>query len=183
MSRIRHIALAIIEACILRYSTNCKEDPIFAFPEIKLHGAWVPISTFMYLWAIYIHYSTPTIGPPTVFFWSRIGRLILGIHKFSQKHECGNWERGRAVSFLGIFVSIFWYSVFAVQDGQDVLLLWGSTCPISTILWMSEWNQHSSHIYECFSNRIGTYICCNVYNRKKVFACFIRPSPSAKRAA
>jgi hypothetical protein len=25
-----------------------------------------------------------------------------------------NWERGRAVSFLGIFVSIFRYSVYAV---------------------------------------------------------------------
>ncbi len=46
--------------------------------------ATFPISTFMYLWAI------------------------------SQKHECGNWERGHEVSFLGIFVSNFWYSVFAV---------------------------------------------------------------------
>jgi hypothetical protein len=31
-----------------------------------------------------------------------------------QKHECENWELGRAVSFLGIFVSNFLYSVFAV---------------------------------------------------------------------
>ncbi len=36
----------------------------------------------------------------------------------SQKHECGNWERGRAVSFLGILVSNFRYSVFAVRDGM-----------------------------------------------------------------
>jgi hypothetical protein len=31
-----------------------------------------------------------------------------------QIHEWRNWERGRAVSFLGIFVSNFLYSVFAV---------------------------------------------------------------------
>ncbi len=30
-------------------------------------------------------------------------------------HECRNWKRGRAVSFLGIFVSNFWYTVFAVH--------------------------------------------------------------------
>jgi hypothetical protein len=29
-------------------------------------------------------------------------------------HECRNWERGRAVSFMGICVSIFRYSVYAV---------------------------------------------------------------------
>jgi hypothetical protein len=29
-------------------------------------------------------------------------------------HECRNWEGGRAVSFLKIFVSNFRYSVFAV---------------------------------------------------------------------
>ncbi len=32
----------------------------------------------------------------------------------SQIHECRYWERGPAVSFLGIFVSNFQYSVFAV---------------------------------------------------------------------
>ncbi len=32
----------------------------------------------------------------------------------SQKWNSRNWERGRAVSFPGIFVSNFWYSVFTV---------------------------------------------------------------------
>jgi hypothetical protein len=32
--------------------------------------------------------------------------------------ECRNWERGRAVSFLGIFVSNFRYSVFAVRTSE-----------------------------------------------------------------
>jgi hypothetical protein len=37
----------------------------------------------------------------------------------SQKHECNecrNWDRGRAVSFLGIFVSSFRYNAFAVFE-------------------------------------------------------------------
>jgi hypothetical protein len=32
----------------------------------------------------------------------------------SQKHECGNWDCSRTVSFLEIFVSNFRYCVFAV---------------------------------------------------------------------
>ncbi len=35
---------------------------------------------------------------------------------FSQIHECRSWERGRAVSFLGLFVVNFRYSAFAVQS-------------------------------------------------------------------
>jgi hypothetical protein len=35
-----------------------------------------------------------------------------------QIHECRNWERGRAVSFMGIFVSNFWYSALAVYISQ-----------------------------------------------------------------
>ncbi len=52
------------------------------FPEMKLRGL-VPISTFMFLWGIYIF-------PRSVLLFS------------AAKEECGNWERGRAVSFLGI---------------------------------------------------------------------------------
>jgi hypothetical protein len=37
----------------------------------------------------------------------------------SQIHECGNWERGRADSFLGIFVSNFRYGAIAVHDFND----------------------------------------------------------------
>jgi hypothetical protein len=35
-------------------------------------------------------------------------------YKCPQTHECGNWDWGRAVPFLGIFVSYFQYCVFAV---------------------------------------------------------------------
>jgi len=62
----------------------------------------------MFLRAIYIF-------PRSVhhFSCSRIGRPIVnGL----QKHEFRNWERGCAVSFVGICVSNFQYSVFAVQN-------------------------------------------------------------------
>jgi hypothetical protein len=38
----------------------------------------------------------------------------VGYINRSQKHECRNWDCGRAVSFLGIFFSNFRYFVFAV---------------------------------------------------------------------
>ncbi len=64
----------------------------------------LPISTFMYLWAIYIF-----PGLVCLFCCSKIGRPILGIYH-SQIHECRNWERGCAASFLGIHKSDFQYS-------------------------------------------------------------------------
>jgi hypothetical protein len=36
----------------------------------------------------------------------------------SQIHECRDWERGRVVSILGIFVSKFRYSAFAKGAGE-----------------------------------------------------------------
>ncbi len=87
--------------CHRTATPHCKEDPIYVFPEMKLRG-FVPN-----FHAIYI----PTIFP---YFRSKIGRPIVGIYKsLRETYECGNWERGSAVSFLGIFFSIFWYSVFA----------------------------------------------------------------------
>ncbi len=47
---------------------------------------------------------------------SRIGRSILGIYiNHSQTHECGNWDCGRAIPFLGIYVSNFRYWFFEVN--------------------------------------------------------------------
>ncbi len=50
----------------------------------------------------------------------------------SQKHECRNWERGRTVSFPGIFVSNFRYSVFAVHNTR--LILYSETHRVSRVL-------------------------------------------------
>ena len=71
-------------------------------------AASFPISTFLYLWAIYIL-------PRSVHLFScKQNKRSWEYINRSPKHECRNWERGRAVSFLGIFVLNFWYSVFAV---------------------------------------------------------------------
>jgi hypothetical protein len=53
-------------------------------------AASVLISTFMFLWAIYI------------------------FPQIAQKHECSNWDWSRAVSFLGVHKSDFLCSVLCV---------------------------------------------------------------------
>jgi hypothetical protein len=82
---------------------HCKEDQLYVFPEMKLRGL-VP-NFHIHVSVSYLH--IPTIGPPI--FCSKIGGPIVVIY-----NECGNWDKGRAVSFLGIFVSSFRYHVFAV---------------------------------------------------------------------
>jgi hypothetical protein len=52
----------------------------------------------------------PTIGPPIFLQQNRQTDLWEYINR-SPKHECRNWERGRAVSCLGMFVSNFRYRV------------------------------------------------------------------------
>jgi hypothetical protein len=55
----------------------------------------------------------PTIRPPMFLYWFA-DRSWEFINR-SQIHGCRNWGRGRAVSFLGIFVSNFRYRAFAVH--------------------------------------------------------------------
>ncbi len=69
-----------------------------------------PISTFMCLWAIYIFPGSVHIFPPAEKAdpsWEYIVR--------SQTYECGNWDWGPNIPFLGIFVSNFRHFVFAVR--------------------------------------------------------------------
>ncbi len=75
-------------------------------------AASVPVSTFMYLWAIYIF-----PGSVPIFSCSRISRPIVGILYINRSriHECENWDSGCAIPLLGIFVSNFRYCVFAVH--------------------------------------------------------------------
>ncbi len=72
-------------------------------------AASAPISTFMCLWAIYIVPGSVYIFPPAeqaYRSWEYIN--------CSQTQECGNWDWGPDIPFLGIFVSKFRYFVFAV---------------------------------------------------------------------
>jgi hypothetical protein len=91
---------------------HCTENSKQIFPEMKLCGL-VPNS--------YIHVSVrylyiPTTGPQMQ--CSKIGGLTVGIYKRI------NLERDRAVSFLGIFVSIFRYSVrYPFKQSEISLIL------------------------------------------------------------
>ncbi len=93
--------------------THCNENPIYVFPEQELCAASVPISTFMCLWGIYIFQLSVCL-----FCCRKICGPILGIKNRSQTHECRNWDWGRAIPFLGIYVSNFRYCVFALHNLQ-----------------------------------------------------------------
>jgi hypothetical protein len=69
-------------------------------PEIKLRGL-VPNS--------FIHVSVGDLYIPTI----------------GQLHECGNWERGRAVTFLGIHTSDLVCSVYLECDRSFLLHICG----------------------------------------------------------
>ncbi len=80
----------------------------FIYSLSGIRAASAPISTFICLWAIYILQGSVHIFPPAEKAdpsWEYI------IH--SQKHECGNWDWGPDVPFLGIFVSNFRHFFFA----------------------------------------------------------------------
>ncbi len=60
---------------------------------------YVPIPTFMFLWAIYIIYSSDRSAYSDS--GKYVGRTSEEIDR-SQTHEYGNWDWGRTISFLGI---------------------------------------------------------------------------------
>ncbi len=72
----------------------------------------LPISTFMYLWVIFIF-----TGSVCLFFcWQ-----ILEYINHSQIHECRKWELGRTVSLLGIHKLDFGYSVIYTRNSKLAL--------------------------------------------------------------
>jgi hypothetical protein len=81
------------------------------FPEMKLCGLVFPS------FCSHVTVSdlcNPMICPPILLYC--VWAPIVGIYTVnrSQIHECRNWERGRTVSFPGIFGSNFRDSAFAV---------------------------------------------------------------------
>ncbi len=96
----------------LHVCMHCKEILIYVFPEKKLRD----LSPIFHIHVSVSDLFIPTIGPPIFLQQNRQTdrrNTVYCIYR-SQKHECRNWERGNAVSFLGIFVSNFWYNVFEV---------------------------------------------------------------------
>jgi hypothetical protein len=93
-------------------SVHCNENPINVFlfwelrdlsPNFHIHVS----ASDLYFLRIGPHISC-----------SIIGRSMVGIYTVnrSQTHECGNWDCGGAIPFLGIFVLIFGYWFYAVYN-------------------------------------------------------------------
>ena len=104
-----HVAI-----CVLKHWAHHTATKIpFMYSFSGNSAASAPISTLMCLWAIYIVpgsvYNTYCLQQNR-----ETDRGNIHINR-SQTHECGNWAWGRAIPFLGIFVSKFRYFVFAVQ--------------------------------------------------------------------
>jgi hypothetical protein len=79
---------------------------IYSFSGISAASALV--STFMCLWAIYIFPGSVYIFPPAEQADPSWEYIIC-----SQIRECGNWNWGPDIPFLGTFVSNFRHFVFA----------------------------------------------------------------------
>ncbi len=97
-----------MKSCCIWYNTATAIPFIYSFSGNSAASA--PISTLMCLWAIYIFPGSVYIFPPAEQAnpsWEHIIR--------SQTHECGNWDWGPDIPFLGIFVSNFRHFVFAVN--------------------------------------------------------------------
>jgi hypothetical protein len=76
---------------------HCKDDPICVFLEMKLRSLVPNVLIHVSVNDLYI----PSIGPPIL-----LQQNMQIDPDTVQIHECRNWERSRAVSFLGIFFRI-----------------------------------------------------------------------------
>jgi hypothetical protein len=101
-------------------STHCTENSKQIFSEMKLRGLipnfYIQISEQF----IYSHNRSAFFA--VLRLRTDRGNTYINC---SQKHECRNWERGRAFSFLGICVSNFRYSAFAVHECRVQLAVTG----------------------------------------------------------
>jgi hypothetical protein len=84
---------SLVGVCTIQL--HCKENPIYEFPEMKLHGLVHNFHIHVSVSDVYIS----TIFPPILLQQNR-GTDRGNINR-SQIHECRNWERGRAVFISG----------------------------------------------------------------------------------
>jgi hypothetical protein len=94
---------------IYSFSGNC-------VVSVPISTASIPISTFMCPWSIYIFPRSVHVFPAA----EKADRSWEYINR-SQTHECGNWDFGQAIPFLGIFVSNFRYWFFAMWNLKKTL--------------------------------------------------------------
>ncbi len=93
-----------------QWQTHTAKKFRFMYSQKRNCAASVPISSIhVSLSDLYISIISSPISAT-----EQADRLWKYINR-SQKHECRNWGYGRAVPFLGTFVSNFWNCVCAVQ--------------------------------------------------------------------
>jgi hypothetical protein len=114
------------------------ENPIYVFLIWELNGLSPNFHIHVSVSYLYI----PRIGPHIS--CNRIGRLIVGIYH-SQTHECGNWECGRAIPFLGIFV----FGIFSIGSLQ--------CCPAQLLGIGVKWEE--SFTYLALTRRFVSHNC------------------------
>jgi hypothetical protein len=92
-------------------ATHCKENPIYVFLFWELRG----LSRYFHIHVPVSYWYIPRIVPHIFLQQNRQtdhGNMYIDR---SQTHECGNWDWGRTIPFLGIFFSNFRYWVFEVH--------------------------------------------------------------------
>ncbi len=91
------------------FKRHRKEILIYVFPEKELCGLSPNFHIDVFVSDLNILKISPSI------FLQQNRQTDCGEYiNRSQKHECRNWDFGRAVPFLGIFASNDRYCVFAV---------------------------------------------------------------------
>ncbi len=98
------------ECIVLQYdsqTTHYKQDPIYVFPEMKLHSLVLNFHIHVSVSDLYI----PMIGPHIS--CSRIDRPIVGIYK--SLTDTWMWKLGTKPHSFISGISNFRYSVFTVQ--------------------------------------------------------------------
>ncbi len=91
-------------------SPHCNENPIYVIPEKEFRGFSPNFYINVSVSDLYMYFQDRS----TYFPAAELADRLWGIYR-SQTHECGNWDWGGTIPFLGIFVLNVRYCAFAVQ--------------------------------------------------------------------
>ncbi len=101
--------------------SNCTENSKLIFPERNLRGLVPSFYIHVSVSDLYVHIFTRSVRL-LVFCSIKFADLAWEYINCLLIHECRNWKRDRAISDLGIFVSNFRYSAFALHGFNNFLL-------------------------------------------------------------